>query len=136
MINQQLITRNNLIVTGLVGLFGAMLLMALCIIIVAQGWFPILLASSSLVWGLFLFLAVLSIAEIPVMIFGMRRILAEANPKAEYVILFTNAAYTFFAAAYAAPFILLTGGIWPGLALAGLTLARFASSITFLPQGK
>ena len=74
--------------------------------------------------------------EIPIMIFGMRRIATSANPKAKYVALLTNTGYTFFAAVYATPFILLTGYLWSGVAMASLSLARFISAVIFLPTEK
>ncbi len=126
-------SRLNIIITGLIGVFCAVLLTIFCILAVLQEWFPIFLSSGLYVWGFFLFLAFFSVVEIPVMIFGMRNIATNDNPKAAYIVLFTNAVYTLFAAVYAAPFILLTGGIWAGSALASLTLARFASSVFFLP---
>lgn len=136
MINQKILNRNSLILTGVIGVVGAMFITALCIFIAAQAWVPLVFSNTLYIWLFFLFLAVFSVAEIPVMIVGMRRIAAGDSPRADYVVLFTNAIYTLFAAVYAAPFIVLTGGIWSGLVLASLTLARFASSIIFLPQGK
>ncbi len=136
MINQKILNRNSLILTGAIGLVGAMFITALCIYIAAQAWVPIVISHTSYIWLFFLFLAIFSVAEIPVMIFGMRRIAMGDSPRADYLVLFTNAIYTLFAAVYAAPFIILTGGIWAGLALASLSLVRFASSIIFLPQGK
>lgn len=129
-------SRNNIIISGLIGLVGAVFLTAFCLLVVIQDWLPPLMTNTFFLVALFLFLAFFSAAEIPVMIFGMRRILAGDNPKAHYIVLFTNAAYTFFAAVYAVPFILLSGGVLPGLALASLALARFVSSIVFLPHRK
>jgi hypothetical protein len=89
------------------------------------------------VWGLFLFLIFFSLAEIPVMIFGMRRMAASLNPKAKYVVLITNAGYTFFASVYAAPFILLAGKstfeLAAGALMSALGLARFITTILFIP---
>lgn len=127
-------SRSSIILTGLTGLSGAVILTALCLFIVMQGWIPLLLAQPAYIWGLFIFLAFFSIAEIPVMIVGIRRIAASFNPKARYVALVVNAGYTFFGAVYAAPFILLTGRGGPGLALAALSLVRLASAIIFLPS--
>jgi hypothetical protein len=128
--------RNSVVITGLIGLIGAVILTALCLYTMAQGWISALLTNPTYVWGLFLFLAVFSVAEIPIMIFGMRRIATSANPKAKYVALLTNTGYTFFAAVYATPFILLTGYLWSGAAMASLSLARFISAVIFLPTEK
>jgi hypothetical protein len=128
--------RNSVVITGLIGLIGAVILTAFCLYTMAQGWIPKLLTDETYVWGLFLFLAVFSVAEIPIMIFAIRRIAASANPKAKYVALITNTGYTFFAAVYATPFILLTGYLWTGVAMASLSVARFISAIIFLPSEK
>jgi hypothetical protein len=128
--------RNSVIITGSIGLAGAIMLTALCLFIMARGWIPALLTNPTYVWGLFLFLAAFSVAEIPMMIFGMRRIAAGTNSKAKYLALLTNTGYTFFAAVYATPFILLTGYLWAGATMAALSVARFISAIIFLPDEK
>ena len=68
------------------------------------------------------------------MVYGIRRVGAGANPKARYIAQLTNAGYVFFAAVYAAPFILLIGELWFGAALAMLSLVRLIAAIIFLPQ--
>jgi hypothetical protein len=127
-------SRANVVLTGLVGLIGAVGLTALCLFIMAQSWLPRLVSRSVFVWGIFLFLAFFSIIEIPLMLYAIRRIASGANPKARYIALPTNVGYVFFAAVYAAPFILLTGEVWFGVALAMLSLARLIAAIIFLPQ--
>jgi len=110
------------------------MLTALCLFIMVQGWLPILITRPIFVWGIFLFLAFFSIVEIPLMVYAIRRVGASANPKARYIAQLTNAGYVFFAAVYAAPFILLTGELWFGAALAMLSLVRLIAAIIFLPQ--
>ncbi len=129
-------SRISLTLTGLVGLIGAVLLTAFCMYVMDQGWIPVLITNSTVVLGVFLFLAFFSVAEIPVMIFGMRRILDRPNPKAKILVWITNGGYTFFAAVYAAPFILLTGSLLAGAALAALSLVRLISAVTFVPLRK
>jgi hypothetical protein len=126
--------RNSVVLTSLIGLIGAVILTALCLYTVTRGLIPTFLTNPTYVWGLFLFLAVFSVAEIPLMIFAIRRIAASTNPKAKFVALLTNIGYTFFAAVYATPFILLTGYLWSGAAMAGLSVARFISAVIFLPN--
>jgi hypothetical protein len=46
----------------------------------------------------------------------------------------TNAAFTFFGAVYAAPFLLLTGQVEVSLALAGLCLVRLAGALWLGPS--
>ncbi|MEW5956678.1 MAG: hypothetical protein AB1801_03065 [Chloroflexota bacterium] len=127
-------SRSNVILTGVIGLIGAALLTGGCLLVMAQAWIPILIARPAYGWGLCLFLTLFSVAEIPFMIFGMRRIAASANPKARYVAMLTNAGYSFFGAVYAAPFILLTGWLGVGAAMATLSLVRFATALIFLPR--
>jgi hypothetical protein len=126
-------TRTSIALTGLVGLIGAVIVTIFCLVLVTQPWYPIIITGSLVILILFLFLALFSVAEIPVMIYGLRSIAASENPRANTIVLITTGGYTFFAAVYAAPFILLTGNLWAGAALAGLSLVRFISAITFLP---
>ncbi len=129
-------SRNSILLTGLVGLVGAMVLTGLCLFVVARGLIPILVADGLFILGLLLFLLAFSLAEIPVMIIGVRRIGHSVNPRARYVALVVNAGYVFFGAVYAAPFILLTGRLGLGTALAALALVRFLSALLFLPEKK
>lgn len=126
-------TRISIALTGLVGLIGAVIVTGFCMYIVTQAWYPIIITSSWIVLTLFLFLALFSVAEIPVMIYGLRTLAVSGKPRTNTIVLITTAGYTFFAAVYAAPFILLTGNLWAGAALAGLSLVRFISAVTFLP---
>lgn len=128
-------SRNSLILTGLVGLGGAVIVTALCFVVILWGFIPVLVTRSLYVWGIFLFLLIFSVTEIPVMIVAMRRIAASANPRARYVVLLVNCGYVFFAAVYAAPFILLTGHLGLGAVLALLSLVRFITSMIYLPKG-
>jgi hypothetical protein len=133
-------TRTSVVWTGIVGLSGALILTALSLFIMLSGWLPPLLSQPIFVWGLFVFLLFFTLAEIPVMIFGMRRIAASPNPRAKHVALLTNVGFTFFAAVYAVPFILLAGHTPPrlavGLLLASMAIIRFFFSIVYLPEKK
>ncbi len=127
-------SRNRVILTSLIGLAGAVLLTALCLLAMVWNLIPPLVTDTVYAAGLLLFLLFFSLAEIPVMIVGMRRIAASANPKAKYVALLVNVGYVLFAAVYAAPFILLTGWLGAGTALAALSIVRFASALIYLPN--
>ncbi len=133
-------TRSSLVWTGLLGLSGGIILTLLAVGVMIQGWIPVLLSRPLFVWALFLFLLTLSVLEIPLMIFSMRRMIDSPNPRAKYVVLITNVAYVSFAAVYAAPFILLTGSsqleIAAGLILGSLCIVRFISSVVFIPNEK
>ncbi|GAB4548900.1 MAG: hypothetical protein Kow0063_43790 [Anaerolineae bacterium] len=83
------------------------------------------------VWLLLAFLLGFSLAEIPIMVIGMRHMLGSSA--GVRLAILTNAAFTLFAAVYAAPFLLLTGRVAIALALAGLGLVRLAVSLWFVP---
>ena len=127
-------SRASVVLTGLIGLLGAVGLTALCFFIMAQGWLPRLVSRPVFLWGIFLFLAFFSIVEIPLMVYAIRRIAGGDNPRARPIAYLTNVGYVFFAGVYAAPFILLTGEMWLGAALAMLSLARLIAVIIYLPQ--
>jgi len=73
-----------------------------------------------------------SIAEIPVMVFTMRRLAVERQDNRSLVV-GLNALYVFFAAVYALPVLLLTDSIPWGLALSTLGIVRFFTSLHFVP---
>lgn len=127
-------SQSSIVLTGLIGLIGAGLLTAVAILLVIRDWMPVLLTQPFYVWGLFVFLLLFSLAEIPVMILGIRHIARSVNPKAKYIVLLVNTSYPLFAAVYAVPFILLTGRLIPGAGLAALCLVRFLTAIIFLPN--
>ncbi|MFN8459495.1 MAG: hypothetical protein U0401_33405 [Anaerolineae bacterium] len=127
-------SRNHIILTGLVGLVGAVLVTALCLLVMVWQFIPPLVTDTGYALGLLLFLLFFSLSEVPVMIVGMRRIAASANPKAKYIALLVNTGYVLFGAVYAAPFILLTGWLGTGAALAALSLIRFVSALIYLPN--
>jgi hypothetical protein len=85
-------------------------------------------------WATWLLLALVltfSLGEIPLMLFGMRQMVISNSGKRLAVL--TNIAFTFFAAVYAVPFLLLTGRIGLGIVLAGLCLVRFVCALWFVP---
>ena len=131
-------TRSSVIITGLIGLVAGIFLTAVCLYVTVAGYIPVILVRPLFVWGLFFFLLFFSLAEIPVMIYGMRSIAANNHPRAKKITLLTNTGYTFFAAVYAVPFILLTANstliILVGTFLGLLCIARFITSIIFLPD--
>lgn len=90
------------------------------------------LVTGWLSWLFLGFLLVFSLAEIPVMIFGMRH-MGDSDSEKRLAAL-VNVAFTFFAAVYAVPFLLLTGRVGIGLALAALSLVRFAGALWFVPH--
>lgn len=127
-------SRNNLLLTGIIGLVGAVIITALCFVVMIWQVIPVLVTRPVFVWATFLLLLIFSVSEIPVMIIGLRRIAASANSKARYVALLGNCGYVFFGAVYAVPFILLTGWLGLGALLALLSVVRFITAMIYLPK--
>jgi len=125
-------SHSSLIITSLMGLVGAVILTVICLFITTMGYLPPLLVNPIFVGGLFAFFLALSLAEIPVMIFGLRYMVLSPNPKAHYAVGLTNFGYPLFAGVYAAVFILLTAYFWLGLLLGSLSIVRFITAAVFL----
>lgn len=117
----------NLLLAGAGGLLAAFLLAVLSTWLVCSGIlhppFPYRLVVILLV----IVLGGFSLAEIPMMIFTMRRLAAE-RAENERLVVGLNALYVFFAAIYGVPVALLTGYIGWGLGLCALSVLRFATS--------
>jgi hypothetical protein len=125
--------RRNLLLSGLAGLLACGLMAGISTWLVAYGIinpplpFPIVASLTALVFAGF------SLAEIPIMVFGMRRLLVERRDN-QHVVLGLNTLYVFFAAVYGVPVLLLTGSVGWALALCGLGLLRFATSMFFVRE--
>jgi hypothetical protein len=117
--------------SGLAGLLLAGLLAAACTWLVAGGILNPPLPQPPIVVLLAVMFGALSLAEIPMMVFAMRRLAAERRGNYGFV-LGLNALFVFFAAVYAAPVLLLTGSLGWGLALAVLSVLRLAASLLFV----
>ncbi len=68
-----------------------------------------------------------SLAEMPMMLFALRQMTRRTNPRRMVIIVFSL--YVMFASVYASIFVLLTGQVVWGLALALLCAVRFASGV-------
>lgn len=122
--------RNRLAISGALGIVAGAALMGGALFLWQRiGFKP--LVTGWLTWLLLGFLLVFSLAEIPLMILGMRYMGSRASGKR--LVLLVNVAFTFFAAVYAVPFLLLTGRVGVGLALAALGTVRFAGALCFVP---
>lgn len=95
---------------------------------------PVALIGGLAMWALLAFLLFFSLVEIPLMIYAMRRMVN--SPSGRRLATLTTAVFTFFAAVYALPFLLLTGRAGVGLALAALSLVRWAGAIWLVPGGQ
>jgi hypothetical protein len=125
--------RHNLVLSGLAGLLVCGLLAAVCAWLVTNHLvvpplpFPLVVLLTATIFGVF------SLAEIPLMLFAMRRLAAE-RPDNQSVVMGLNAFYVFFAAVYGLPVLLLTGSVVWGLALCALGLVRFVASLSFVHE--
>ena len=127
-----MISRKNLIFTSLIGLVGATLLTVLSIVFVRLEWVPIIFSHYLIAYIFLGSFFILSVAEIPLMLYAMHQIAKSKNPSARKALLLTNTGYVAFGAIYGAMFIVLTGYEGLGVGLAMLSLARFVTSLIFL----
>lgn len=123
--------RRNLILAGVAGLLASACLVAVSLWLVTSR-----IVNPPFPYGLVeLLLAIVlggfSIAEIPIMVFAMRRLMAGSTGN-EGIATLLNGLYVFFAAVYAVPVGLLTGNVVFTLALSALSIVRFASSLAFV----
>jgi hypothetical protein len=125
--------RLNLLLAGLSGLLAGGLLAAICVWLIISETIspplshPAVTLISVLVFGGF------SLAEIPMMVFAMRKLILE-RPGNHHVVMALNTLYVFFAAVYGVPVLLLAGSITWGLILCSLGLVRFVTSLIFVSE--
>jgi hypothetical protein len=125
--------QRNLLLSGLAGLLACGLLATAAAwlstggVVKAPLPYPALTLLFVLIFGGF------SLAEIPLMVFAMRRLLIERQENYRFV-LGLNALFVFFAAVYGTPVLLLTGNLTWGLALCGLGIVRLAASLLFVRE--
>ncbi|MGD8489139.1 MAG: hypothetical protein PVJ26_11985 [Anaerolineae bacterium] len=123
--------RRQVLLSGALGIAGCTLLVAGSTWLVCSGtlepWFP----QRWVVLILVVLLGGFSLAEIPLMVYAMRRLAMEraGNQRA---VTSLNTLYVFFAGVYGAPVILLTGSTGWGVALSSLSLVRSISSWLFV----
>ncbi len=132
----RMINRRNIFLTAALGLLGAIIITVVCVYLILNDSVPILINNLLLTQATFISFLVLSVLEIPLMIFGMRQMQNSVNQKAGYALLLTNISYPFFGGVYACCFILLTGQVWFGSGLALLSFVRFATALIFLGHPK
>ena len=123
--------RRNLLAAGIGGLLASLLLAAGSLWVVKFGILSPPLPYRSVAWLLSVILGAISLAEIPVMIFTMRRLSTERTEN-HRLVAGLNALYTFFAAVYGVPVSLVTGNVGLGLALCTLSVVRFVTSLAFV----
>jgi hypothetical protein len=137
--------RRNLVWSGLAGLLACGLLALLAVWLAKDGVIKALLPYPAIILLLVLVFGAFSVAEIPMMVFAMRRLLVERRASVSHkrrgnegFVLGMNALFVFFAAVYGAPVLVLTGSLGWGLALCALGIVRLAASLIFVipPQAK
>ena len=125
--------RRNLILAGVGGLLASLLMAIGSSWAVTSGAVSPPLPYHAVTLLLAVLLAGFSLAEIPVMIFAMRRLSIERQGN-HHVVAALNSLYVFFAAVYGVPVSLLTGSVCWGLALCALSVIRFATSLVFVQE--
>jgi hypothetical protein len=126
--------RRILLGSSLVGLLLNGLLAACATWLVTSGSLKVLLPQPLIALLLAVIFGGLSLAEIPVMVFAMRHLLATQQGHHAFV-LGLNVLFIFFAAVYGTPVLLLTGSLAWGWILCGLGLVRLAASQLFVREG-
>jgi hypothetical protein len=131
--------RRDLLLTGLGGLLLAALLAAGAAWLVTSRTLNPPFPYPPLIWLLAALLATFSLAEIPLMVYVMRRLEIERRSKGNSTghdnrpaVLGLNALYVFFAAVYGVPILLLTGSLGWGLALCSLAAVRLVTGLIFV----
>jgi hypothetical protein len=125
--------RTHLLLSGLAGLLVAGLLAGLATGLLAAGIVEPPFSFLPLTLLLVLLLGGFSVAEIPIMVFALRRLAVER--RSNYgVVLGLNILYISFAAIYGLPVLLLTGDLLWGLLLCALSAVRLASSQLFVRE--
>lgn len=125
--------RRNLLLSGLAGLLVCVVIAATCIWLLDSGTLKPLLPYPAVALLFALIFGGFSLAEIPIMVFAMRRLLIE-RPDNQAVVLGVNLLTVSFAGVYGAPVLLLTGSVDWGLALCSLSVVRFVASLIFVKE--
>jgi hypothetical protein len=124
--------RSRLALSGLAGIAGGAALMGGALFVSQRSGLTPLITGRTGMLALLAFVLFFSLGEIPLMIYALRRLTGSAGGARPAML--TNAAFTFFGAVYAAPFLLLTGQVEVSLALAGLCLVRLAGALWLGPS--
>lgn len=125
--------RRNLFLSGLGGLLACSLAAVLSLWLIRSSTlvpplpYPLITILFVVVFGGF------SLGEIPLMVFALRRLAAERSEN-RGLVWGLNSLYVFFAAVYGLPVLLITGSVAWGLALCGLGVVRFATTLAFVQE--
>lgn len=116
---------------GLAGLAAGAALTSLAVGATTSNAVPRIVPPGPATWALLGFALLFSLAELPLMVFALRRMAGHVPRR---LLVLTTAGFVFFAAFYAAPFTVLTGQVVIGVALAGLCLVRLVCVLVFVPE--
>ena len=125
--------RRRLLLSGLAGLLACTLLAAVAAWLVTGGRVKAPLPYPAVILLFTLIFGGISLAEIPMMVFAMHRLLVERKGN-HGLVLGLNALFVFFATVYGVPVLLFTGSLAWGLALCALGIVRFLSSLLFVRE--
>ncbi|MEM7344358.1 MAG: hypothetical protein AAF485_08935, partial [Chloroflexota bacterium] len=124
--------RSSVVVSGGIGLLACCLLTAITLFF-RPSIFPLLpayLTMAPMMWGIFLFLMALALLEIPLMIYGVRKIMEGKSTRLKNTVLALNSFFVFFPIVYAVPNLLMSAyaQLWMGFAISATALLRFIAS--------
>jgi hypothetical protein len=125
--------RLNLLFAGLGGLLVGGLFTAISVWLISSGIVRPPLSHPAVTLIAVLIFGGFSLAEIPMMIFAMRRLILE-RPGNYRIVMGLNALYVFFAVVYSVPVFLLADSMTWGLILCSLGLVRFVTSIVLVSE--
>jgi hypothetical protein len=123
--------RLRLLVTGGLGLLICAGLASLAGGLVASGLIEPPLPYRPLTIALVVILGGFSLAEVPLMVYTLRRLAMERSAN-QAAVLGLHALYVCFAGVYGAPVPLLTGNLTWGLILSSLAVPRLVASLLFV----
>jgi len=130
------VSRRKLILAGGSGLILSLLSTAIAL--PARSWvepaIPAFLKAPVITWAGFLFFLALALLEIPLMIYGLRKVMESQTGHTQLIMFLGNGLFVFFPVVYALPNLLVTDAalIWLGIIISATSLLRFTTSILFL----
>ena len=119
---------------GLAGLLIGALLTISSLWLVASGTLTPPLPYRIVEIVLVIVLAAISLTEIPLMVFAIRRLASSSSGNSVRIAAVMNGLFVLFAAVYAVPVSLLTGNVAWTLVLSALCIIRFATSMAFVRE--
>ena len=126
--------RRSLALSGLAGLLTGALLTSGSLWLVASGTLSPPLPYRIVEIVLVIVLTAISLLEIPLMIFAIRRLASGSSGNNRRIAAVINGLFVLFAAVYAVPVSLLTGNMVWTLILSALCIIRFATSMAFVRE--